>query len=191
MAFEFATAQRIIFGPGVVRQAGTLASELGRRPLLVTGRRVERADPVLTSLRACGMAPEIFPVAEEPSTEVVEAGVKHARTYGCDLVIACGGGSALDTGKAIAVMLTNPGELLDYLEVIGRGQAIKHAPAPFIAIPTTAGTGSEATRNAVLASAEHRVKVSLRSPLMLPRIALVDPELTYGLSPDVTASTGP
>ena len=108
----------------------------------------------------------------------------------CDLIIGLGGGSAIDTGKAIAALLTNAGDPLDYLEVIGRGQALTDAPAPFIAIPTTAGTGAEVTRNAVLASPEHRVKVSLRSPLMLPRVALVDPELTYGLPPAITASTG-
>jgi alcohol dehydrogenase class IV len=190
MTFEFATAQRIVFGPGVVRQTGALALALGQRPLVVTGRRVERAEALLESLRASGLSPEVFVVAEEPSTSLVEAGVKRAKSFGADLVIGCGGGSALDAGKAIAAMLTNPGELLDYLEVIGRGQAIKQTPAPFIAVPTTAGTGSEATRNAVLASAEHRVKVSLRSPLMLPRIALVDPELTFGLPADVTAATG-
>jgi alcohol dehydrogenase class IV len=87
-------------------------------------------------------------------------------------------------------MLTNPGELLDYLEVIGRGRTLAQPSAPFIAIPTTAGTGSEVTRNAVLASPEHRVKVSLRSPFLLPRVALVDPELTYDLPPAITASTG-
>jgi alcohol dehydrogenase class IV len=190
MTFEFATAQRIVFGSGVVRQTGALASALGQRPLVVTGRRVDRAETVLASLRASGLAPEVFSVSEEPTTSLVESGVKHAKSCGCDLVIGCGGGSALDAGKAISAMLTNPGELLDYLEVIGRGQSIKQAPAPFIAIPTTAGTGSEATRNAVLASAEHRVKVSLRSPLMLPSIALVDPELTHGLPADVTAATG-
>jgi alcohol dehydrogenase class IV len=86
--------------------------------------------------------------------------------------------------------LTNDGSLLDYLEIIGRGKVIARASVPFIAIPTTAGTGSEVTRNAVLASPEHRVKVSLRSPLMLPKVALVDPELTHDLSPGLTASTG-
>src|SRR5207248_3422159 len=105
-------------------------------------------------------------------------------------VIGFGGGSALDAGKAIAAMATNPGELLDYLEVIGHGRALPQPSAPFIAIPTTAGTGAEVTRNAVLASPEHRVKVSLRSPLMLPRLALVDPELTRDLPPALTASTG-
>jgi alcohol dehydrogenase class IV len=105
-------------------------------------------------------------------------------------VIGLGGGSVLDTGKAIAALLTNGGDPLDYLEVIGRGQSITQPAAPYIAIPTTAGTGAEVTRNAVLGSPEHRVKVSLRSPYMLPRLALVDPELTLTMSPPVTASTG-
>ncbi len=106
------------------------------------------------------------------------------------MVISMGGGSAIDAGKAIAALATNPGDPLDYLEVIGKGQPLKNAPLPFVAIPTTAGTGAEVTRNAVLASPEHKVKVSLRSPLMLPRVALVDPELTYGLPKEITAYTG-
>ena len=105
-------------------------------------------------------------------------------------MIGIGGGSALDAAKAIAALLTNAGDLFDYLEVIGRAQPLVHPAAPCIAIPTTAGTGSEVTRNAVLSSPEHRVKVSLRSAYMLPRVALVDPELTYELPPSVTAATG-
>ena len=106
------------------------------------------------------------------------------------MVIGLGGGSVLDTGKAIAALVTNPGDVLDYLEVIGKGRPFIHAPLPYIAIPTTAGTGSEVTRNAVIESTEQKVKVSLRSPLMLPHIALVDPELTYNLPRAITASSG-
>jgi alcohol dehydrogenase class IV len=105
-------------------------------------------------------------------------------------VVAIGGGSALDAGKALAALLTNTGDPLDYLEVVGRGQPLERTPAPSIAVPTTAGTGSEVTRNAVLASPEHRVKASLRSASMLPRLAVVDPELTLELPAAVTASTG-
>ena len=105
-------------------------------------------------------------------------------------MIGFGGGSAIDAAKAIAALAANGGDPLDYLEVVGRGQPLAQPSLPFIAIPTTAGTGAEVTRNAVLASPEHRVKASLRSPLMLPRVALVDPELTYSLPPAVTASTG-
>jgi alcohol dehydrogenase class IV len=131
-----------------------------------------------------------FSVAGEPTTDAVAEGTAHARRSGCDLVIGFGGGAALDAAKAISALLTNPGELLDYLEVIGHGRTLTQPAAPCIAIPTTAGTGSEVTRNAVLASPTHRVKASLRSPLMLPRLAVVDPDLTHELPPALTASTG-
>lgn len=190
MHFEFATATRIIFGAGTLREVGPLAAEMGRRALVVTGRTTARAAPLLDLLAAQGIDVITFSVAGEPTTEVARLGTQRARESDCDLVIGFGGGSVLDTGKAIAALLTNGGVPLDYLEVIGRGQPLSQPPAPYIAIPTTAGTGAEVTRNAVLASPEHRVKVSLRSPLMLPRLALVDPELTHSLPPKVTASTG-
>jgi alcohol dehydrogenase class IV len=190
MRFEFATAARVVFGPGTLREAGGLAKELGRQALVVTGRDAARAEPLLKEFRASGISWSTFPVAGEPEIETVRAGVEAAKQGQCDFVIAMGGGSALDAGKAIAVMLTNPEDVLAYLEIIGRGQALTRPSAPFIAIPTTAGTGSEVTRNAVLASPEHRVKVSLRGLALLPRIALVDPELTYDLPPALTASTG-
>jgi alcohol dehydrogenase class IV len=190
MRFEFATATRIIVGPGTLREVGPLAREFGLRALVVTGSEVRRAGPLLAVLREHGLAANIFSVRGEPGLEAITQGVALAKGENCGLIIALGGGSVLDAGKAIAAMLTNSGELLDYLEVIGRGKALTQPSAPFIAIPTTAGTGSEVTRNAVLASAEHRVKVSLRSPLMLARAAVVDPELTYDLPPAVTASTG-
>jgi alcohol dehydrogenase class IV len=129
-------------------------------------------------------------LAGEPTTAAVTAAVAQARSAGCDLVIGFGGGSPLDAAKAVAALLTNPGELSDYLEVIGRAQPLTRAAAPCLAIPTTAGTGAEVTRNAVLASPAHQLKVSLRSPFLLPRLALVDPELTRDLPPALTASTG-
>jgi alcohol dehydrogenase class IV len=190
MRFEFATATRILFGPGTVREAGPLARELGKRALVVTGSDVRRAEPLLAALRAQSLPADLFPVHGEPDIAGVQQGVALAQQQSCDIIIAIGGGSALDTGKAIAAMLTNPGELLDYLEVIGRGKAFSRPSAPFVAVPTTAGTGSEVTRNAVLASPQHKVKVSLRSPFMLAKAALIDPELTYDLPPAVTASTG-
>jgi alcohol dehydrogenase class IV len=190
MQFEFATAQRIIFGPGTIRNAGPLAAEFGRRALVVAGRDPLRAGPLLALLREHGVDATVFPVPGEPEIQTVMDGLALAACEHCDLVIAFGGGSALDTGKAVAALLANGGDLLDYLEIIGRGRPLAKPSAPFIAIPTTAGTGSEVTRNAVLASPEHRLKVSLRSPFMLPRIALVDPELTRDLPPALTASTG-
>jgi len=190
MRFEFATATRIILGAGTLHEVGPLAREFGDGALVVTGSDLRRADPLLAVLREHGLGSIAMPVRGEPQLETVRTGVALAKRIKCSLVIAIGGGSALDAGKAIAAMLTNTGELLDYLEVIGRGKALANPSAPFIAIPTTAGTGSEVTRNAVLASPEHRVKVSLRSPFMLPKIAVVDPELACDLPPAVTASTG-
>jgi alcohol dehydrogenase class IV len=190
MRFEFATATRILFGPGTIQEVPPLAAGMGQRAFVVTGRSTQRAAPLLDALKDQDMEPVWFSVAGEPTTDVALAGVERARDARCDVVIGIGGGSVLDTGKAIAALLTNSGELLDYLEVIGQGKPLARAAAPYVAIPTTAGTGSEVTRNAVLASPQHRVKVSLRSPSMLPRLAVVDPELTYSVPPDVTASTG-
>jgi len=186
MTFEFATATRIVFGPGKVRDAPAAARTMGRRALLVTGAHgQERSAWLQKELDA-----KTWLIPGEPTLDLVRRGVEHARATRCDTIIAFGGGSSIDAGKAIAALLTNPGDPLDYLEVIGKGKTLEHPSAPFIAIPTTAGTGSEVTRNAVLGSPEHRVKVSLRSPHMLPRLALLDPELTHDLPPAITAATG-
>ena len=190
MRFEFASATQIIFGDGVLREVGEIAVKFGKRALVVTGGSPERARPLCDRLAAKSITTLIFTVSGEPTTDLALQGVRQAQAGQCEFVIGFGGGSALDTGKAIAALLTNGGDLLDYLEVIGRGQSLSKASAPYIAIPTTAGPGTEVTRNAVLKSPEHQAKVSLRSPLMLPRVALIDPELTYTLPPDVTASTG-
>jgi alcohol dehydrogenase class IV len=190
MRFEFATASRVIFGPGVARDAGRLARELGQRALVVGGRDSRRAEFLIDLLRENGVGAVFFSVAGEPDLEIVKQGVERSVGEKCDLVMSIGGGSALDAGKAIAAMRTNPGDLLEYMEIIGAGKPLREPSAPFVAIPTTAGTGTEVTRNAVLASPTHRVKASLRSPFLLPKIALVDPELTYALPPAITASTG-
>jgi len=188
--FEFATATRIVFGPGVLAEIGEIVAGLGSRALLVTGRTPERAEAARERLGAAGVASTAFSVMGEPTVGDVRRGADVARSEGADVVVACGGGSAIDAGKAIAALFGNGGDPLAYLEVVGRGQPLTKPSLPFIAIPTTAGTGSEVTRNAVLASTEHRVKVSLRSPLMLPRAALVDPDLLRGLPPHVVAASG-
>lgn len=190
MRFEFATATRILFGPGTVHDIPSLSTELGKRAFVVTGRTGERARPLLERLKGCGVDFVIFHVDGEPTTELARAAVGSARRAQSDLVISIGGGSVLDTGKAVAAMLTNTGELEDYLEVVGAGKAITQGAVPHIAIPTTAGTGAEVTRNAVLGVPEHHIKVSMRSPLMLPRLAVVDPDLTHSMPRSVTASTG-
>jgi alcohol dehydrogenase class IV len=188
--FEFATATKIIFGAGVFREIPSLALDLGRRALVVTGKSARGVERLGGLLNSAGVDFVTFPVNGEPTTDAVQVGVRIARERRCDCVIGFGGGSALDAAKAIASLLTNEGDLFDYLEVIGRGRPLTKAAAPWMAIPTTAGTGTEVTRNAVLASPADRVKASLRSPLMLARVALIDPELTHDLPPAITASTG-
>ncbi len=190
MRFEFATATRILFGPGVAQEITAIATPLGRRPLVVIGRSARQSEWLQERLQQAGLAPTIFSVSGEPTVDTARAGVQQASAAGCDLVIGLGGGSVLDTGKAIAALLTNCGDPLDYLEVVGQGQPLTQPSAPYLAIPTTAGTGAEVTRNAVLGSPDHRVKASLRSPFMLPTVAIVDPELTHSVPPDVTAATG-
>src|ERR1039458_6963736 len=185
MRFEFATATRILFGEGTAATLPELARTFGSRPLVVTGASPERAASLVSHLAA-----ETFAVPGEPTVELVREGARLVQDAACDVIISLGGGSVIDAGKAIAIIATNGGQPLDFLEVVGKGRAIAVPPLPFIAVPTTAGTGSEVTRNAVLGSPEHGVKASLRSPLMLPRVAVVDPQLTYGLPPEATAFTG-
>ncbi len=192
IAFEFATAGRIIFGAGKFNEAGQIAASFGKRVLLVTGGKStdDPADRLMTDLRGRGVTAERFSVKGEPDLATIQQAVEAAKAMGAEVVIGLGGGAAMDSAKAVAAMLTNPGEITDYLEVVGKGQQTQIASAPCICIPTTAGTGSEVTRNAVINVPEQRVKVSMRGPLMLPRVALVDPELTYTMPRDVTAFTG-
>lgn len=190
MMFEFATATRVIFGSGSVSRLGELTRGMGTRPLVVTGSNPERISRVLDILKAGGHHPEVFTVAGEPSVERVLAGVEKAKQTDRDWVISVGGGSVVDAGKAIAGLLTNPGDPMDYLEVVGRGHPLQNPSAPFVALPTTSGTGAEVTRNAVLSVPEKQFKVSLRSPHLLPSLALVDPELTLSAPQYVKACSG-
>ena len=189
MRFEFATSNRILFGPGTLSEVPALAATLGQRAFLFTNS-MERCAPLKEGLLALGLSVEVFLVKKEPNLDSILLATRNMQEFNCQLVIGFGGGSALDTGKAAAAIMTNPGDPLDYLEVVGAGRPLQNPSAAFIAIPTTAGTGSEVTRNAVITLPEKRLKVSLRSPFMLPRFALVDPQLTYSLPPFVTATTG-
>lgn len=188
LSFEFTTTNRIIFGAGKLNELSQQIDGNVKSVLLVRGGSSDAISRVSEMLSASGIPCAEFEVHGEPTINVVREGVEAARD--CDLLIGLGGGSVLDAGKAIAALTANPGNVLDYLEVIGKGQPLVNAPLPYIAIPTTAGTGAEVTRNAVLESTKHNVKVSLRSARMLPRVAIVDPELTYSLPPEVTASSG-
>ncbi|MBS1859179.1 MAG: iron-containing alcohol dehydrogenase [Acidobacteria bacterium] len=185
MRFDFATAQRILFGEGVVSQVPAAARAFGKRAILVRGAVPDRAAPLRAALEAAGVECREFAVPGEPTVDLIRSAPRDA-----ELVVAIGGGSVLDAGKAVAALIANPGDPMDYLEVIGRAQPLPTPAVPCIAIPTTAGTGSEVTRNSVLGSPEHHVKASMRSASMLPRLAVVDPELTLGLPPNLTASTG-
>lgn len=190
MLFEFATAGRILFGAGVLKKLKSLLPQLGTRCFILTGSGSVPLDPLLAVMNQASFEFVTFRIQGEPDALTVQKGLEKAREAGCDCIVGFGGGSVIDTAKAIAALMTNPGSLMDYLEVVGRGQKIQNQPLPMAAIPTTAGTGSEVTRNAVIASPEHQVKVSMRSPMMIPEIAVVDPELTVSMPPVVTASTG-
>ncbi|WP_297086875.1 iron-containing alcohol dehydrogenase [uncultured Draconibacterium sp.] len=187
--FSFATAGQLIFGNHSVNSVPDLVTNFGKKVLLVTGGNKSKAAELRTAFpdeTEC----TYYSIKGEPTTSVIEEGVQLARIKKCDVVIGLGGGSVIDSAKAIAAMATNPGKLMDYLEVIGLGKPLSQKPLPCIAIPTTAGTGAEVTKNSVLKSVEKQVKVSLRSNYMYPDIAVVDPVLTYSMSPALTASTG-
>jgi alcohol dehydrogenase class IV len=190
MTFEFSTAQRIIFGKDSRFRLRELVKPLGQRVFLVGGSRPRASDWAADILAEAGMHLTRFVVDGEPEVEGIHEGIARARAAACDLVVGIGGGSVIDAAKIISAMLTNEGEVLDYLELIGEGRPLARATAPFVALPTTAGTGAELTRNGVIGSREHGVKVSMRSSFMLPDLALIDPVLTYSMPPAVTASTG-
>ncbi len=190
MNFEFATAGRIVFGSGSSGQLPSLAQRLGDKALLVLGGSRRNGEALSSSLAGAGVRSLFFSVAAEPTTHQVDAAAAMARGENCNLVIAVGGGSVIDAGKAVAAMLAHPGPVLDYLELVGGGKPLDRPCAPWIAVPTTAGTGTEVTRNAVLEVPEQQVKVSLRSHHLLPRVAVIDPALCRSLSPEVTARTG-
>jgi alcohol dehydrogenase class IV len=190
MTFEFATAGRILFGRGKSKQIPTLARDLGHRALVVLGGSGRGRQALTEGLSDAGVRPVVFSVSGEPTTHLVDQATGIARAEGCDLVISVGGGSVIDAGKAVAGLLANPGEVRDYLELVGGGKPMLERGVPFIAVPTTAGTGAEVTRNAVLDVPEHKVKASLRSPHLLARLAVVDPELTLSLPAAITAYTG-
>ena len=172
--FDLAMPADIRFGAGRVGEVPAALTALGAsRVLVVTGRDSARAADVRAALSTADIATEVFAVAAEPSIDLVRAAVAATADAACDAVVGIGGGSALDSAKAAAVLATTRADPLDHLEVIGAGRPITEPGLPCVAVPTTAGTGSEVTRNAVLAG--DGVKASLRSPRMLPAVAVVDP----------------
>ncbi len=181
--FQFMTATRIIFGEGAFQDSLSVINQFGYSVLLVTGKDKQRAIPLLNYLKAQNMRYQHVAINGEPNITMVEETAIIGRKFKPDMVIAIGGGSVLDMGKALAAIIPNQGNVYDYVEVVGRNVPLKAKPLSFIAIPTTASTGSEVTRNAVLKSGQDKVKVSLRSPDMLADVAIIDPTLTYGTDP--------
>jgi alcohol dehydrogenase class IV len=187
--FDLALPADIRFGAGRVSEVPQALVGLGAtRVLAVTGRAVARADQVRSALTAAGVSSVVFGVETEPSIDAVRAAVALLVESGCDAVLGYGGGSALDVAKAVALLATEGSDPLDHLEVVGAGRPIVGPGLPCIAVPTTAGTGSEVTRNAVLSAGG--VKASLRSPSLLPKVAVVDPDLLAGLPKGTIASSG-
>ncbi len=190
MIFEMFVPNRIIFGCGSINKIGDAAHNMGQNALIVCGGGSVHMECVIRLIRESGIDVDIFRVVKEPDISIIRKGLDAAKENKCDFVIGFGGGSVMDAAKAIAALMTNTGDILDYLEVVGKGREIENYPTSMIAVPTTAGTGTEVTKNAVIRSPQHHVKVSMRSTKMIPTVAIVDPELTYSMPPSITASTG-
>lgn len=203
--YDFVAPATILFGPGRLAEVGTVAARLGDEAWIVGGRRglaaCGGADALAQRLRDAGLRVTwIADSTGEPTVDDVAAAIRclPARGGSSPVMIAVGGGSAIDLAKAVAAVATNrdPGAddveagVVDHLEGVGRGLSIRVPPLPVVAVPTTAGTGAEATRNAVISCPRRRFKKSMRSPLMVPRAAIVDPELTVSCDRGVTAASG-
>lgn len=188
--FQFMTATRIIFGEGALNNSFSIFNNYGYSALVVTGRDDQRADPLLAYLSQQNIRYQRLAVHDEPLIAMVEEMAAAGRLFKPDMVIAIGGGSVMDVGKALSGLIPNQGSVYDYVEVVGRALPLTAKPLPCIAIPTTAGTGSEVTRNAVMISAQENVKAAIRSPDLIPDVAIIDPTLTYGTEKSLSARCG-
>ncbi len=188
--FGISIPGRIVFGRGEAAKAPALIAAYGLRGVVVHGANADRAAWLTHGLRAVGCSVLALPCAAEPTLSVLEQSVIAARSHGADWVVALGGGAALDLGKAVAALIPAPGGAMDHLEVVGRGLPLAAGPLPFIAMPTTSGTGAEVTKNAVIGLPDHARKVSLRDDRMLARLAIIDPALTDHCPRDITLASG-
>jgi alcohol dehydrogenase class IV len=192
--YELSIPARILLGHGASADLPAIGATTGQRALLVTSAgALARGGPVaacIEALQRAGVVAAHAYARGEPEADAVEQAGALARAERCDYVIAIGGGSVIDTAKAAAALATNPGGALEYMEAVGAARSLATPALPLIAVPTTAGAGSEATRNAVIRSAAHATKASIRDGSMLPRVALVDPDLLAGLPPEVVATCG-
>ena len=189
-SFDFSTPRNIIFGVGKIAELPRVINAFGNKVLIIRAPFENNISVVFDSLKKNNKEWISYVVENEPTTLSIDELVKTARDFKTECVIALGGGSVIDSGKAVSALLTNPGQLIDYLEVVGKGLPLQKKSVPLIAIPTTAGTGSEATRNAVIEVPEKKVKVSLRSLYLQPEFAIVDPEFTISVPAQVTAYSG-
>ena len=188
--FQLLLPGRILFGRGEAAKTAGLAAGFGRRVLLVHGRDAARAAWLLADLNRAGCGVHALICAKEPDLPMLEAALAKARVFAPDVVIGLGGGAVLDLAKALAGLIPATGKVLDHLEGAGQGLPLIQNPLPFVAVPTTSGTGAEATKNAVIDVPAQRRKVSLRDDRMMARLAIVDPALTDGCPRGVTLSSG-
>jgi alcohol dehydrogenase class IV len=200
LTYDFVSPSRVVFGWGQREKVGELARTLGRRALIVSGSRTlernGRIAAICQSLEAAGVEPlHVGRAMREPMVADVDEMVsilRDLRARPGDMMLAVGGGSAIDLAKAAGALATNEPvtSVRDFLEGVGAGRKVVQPPLPLLAMPTTAGTGSESTKNAVISSDDPPFKKSLRSELMVPRIVLIDPGLAVDAGPEITAWTG-
>ncbi|NHQ75199.1 iron-containing alcohol dehydrogenase [Roseovarius gahaiensis] len=188
--FGFLTAGDIRFGRGAAQDAAGAVLGYGRNVLLVVGGNADRSTWLRTALGQAGAGVTLFSCRSEPDVALIEQGVAAARAAKAQVVVALGGGAVIDAGKAIAALVPATRPLVDHLEVVGQGLPLDHAPLPFVALPTTAGTGAEVTKNAVIGVPTAGRKVSLRDNRMLADLAIIDPALTDDAPCLVTLASG-
>ncbi len=193
--FDFARLPRLLFGAGRVREIPAQVAAFGERVLIVTGARSFPASlawaPMMAGLEARGISWRLTQVSDEPSPELVDQALETFRPWSPRVVLGIGGGSVLDAAKAIAGLLPHTTSVMDHLEGVGRGILYQGPSTPFVAVPTTAGTGSEATKNAVLSlRGADGFKKSFRHEALVAQVAIVDPELLAGCPPELMAAQG-
>ncbi len=188
--YQFKAPSVIVNGPGAAREVGSFAKGLGKKALIVTDSNLEKfglPKEVRNSLESAGVPFAVYDkVVAEPTMDYTEEGLKVYKGAQADFVIAVGGGSPMDTAKSIAVLSTNTGKITDFMGA----NKIPKPGAPLIAIPTTAGTGSEVTPFTIITDTARDVKMLIASPYIIPRVALVDPLMTLTMPQDITAATG-
>jgi alcohol dehydrogenase class IV len=188
--FSFFSPQIIHFGRGQSEKTSQLAASFGQNVLLIHGASAGRADWLIAANQALGLTTVALSCYTEPSLPDIEAALVQLQGFSPDVVIGLGGGSVLDFAKALAALLPSTGPALSFLEILGDGRGLDADPIPMIALPTTAGTGAEVTKNAVISVPAHGLKVSLRDPRMIPKIAIVDAGLMQCAPKRVALSAG-